>query len=243
MEVQIHSDLHIEELDEIYKIKPKFDTLILAGDITNIEDSKCFKFFNYINKNWKKTFVVLGNHEYYSQKKISYYNLNSLYHDFFDIFDNIELLDQKVVYYKNYKIIGCTLWSPGNELNLDVNVLKKIHNRNNEPISYKFYNKLFEQQKKWLLENIEDETIVITHYPIFDEGGSHPKYNNDDPKNKDYICSNFLKDIDKKNCVFISGHTHYNYDYWDNGHRLIANQKGYNDEDVGDYNVLGLWDL
>ena len=32
MEVQIHSDLHIEELDNIYKIKPKYDTLILAGD-------------------------------------------------------------------------------------------------------------------------------------------------------------------------------------------------------------------
>ena len=108
-----------------------------------------------------------------------------------------------------------------------------------------FITNYLNNRKNGFLENIEDETIVITHYPVFNDGCSHPKYNNDESKIKDYICSNIFNDINKKinNCVFISGHTHYNYDYWDNGHRLLSNQKGYVDENVEEYNELGLWIL
>ena len=243
MEVQIHSDLHLNDINNITFIKPIYDTLILAGDITNIEDPMCFQFFNYVNKNWKKTFIVLGNHEYYSHNQISYYNLKELYKAFFIMFNNIELLDKKAVKYKGRKIIGCTLWSPGNKENINVGVLKHIHNSNNERISYNFYRNLFKKEKKWLLDNIEDGTIVITHYPTFSDGSSHPKYDNDPVKSRDYICSDILHTIKKTHCVFISGHSHFNYDYLDKTHRLIANQKGTIDENIENYNKLGLWEL
>ena len=46
---QLFSDLHQEFIINYYKIPPKADYLILAGDIHNISKSNFKLFFNYVS--------------------------------------------------------------------------------------------------------------------------------------------------------------------------------------------------
>ena len=71
MKIQFCSDLHLEFLENISflktnPIKPIGDILLLAGDIVLLRDIDKHKdFFNYISYNFKTTYWIPGNHEYY----------------------------------------------------------------------------------------------------------------------------------------------------------------------------------
>ena len=73
MKIQYASDLHLEFTDNSNylknnPIKPVGDILILAGDITylNYLEREIEKeFINYVSDNFKTTYLMLGNHEFY----------------------------------------------------------------------------------------------------------------------------------------------------------------------------------
>ena len=78
MKLRYLSDIHLEfikpkKLKKIMnKIKPNNDEIyVLAGDIGYPYSGNYLKFMDYINKSFKKTFVVAGNHEYYNNDKKS----------------------------------------------------------------------------------------------------------------------------------------------------------------------------
>lgn len=71
MKFQYASDLHFELIKNrealgIESLIPSADILILAGDISVLKkDSvKFLEYFNYFSKNWKKTYIIPGNHEF-----------------------------------------------------------------------------------------------------------------------------------------------------------------------------------
>ncbi len=225
MLVQIHSDFHLENYKEYFKIIPKAEILILAGDIGRLDNRIYIKFIKYVAKRWKKIFLVLGNHEYYNKSK-SYQKLNQEYRSFLGKFGNIFLLDKDIYLMEDILIIGCTLWSDIDERVYDyINDFRQINN-----LSIKEYQYLHEQDKNFLLSNLDNsykKIIIITHYPLIRENTSHPKYQNDPIWLKNYFSNSIDLDYNNKQIICIAGHTHYNYNFIKNNVRYLSNRFGY----------------
>ncbi len=67
---QLFSDIHLEFSKTFFKLPPLTNYLFLAGDIGKLSHLTFKPFFDYCSNNWKEIFYVLGNHEYYSSKKL-----------------------------------------------------------------------------------------------------------------------------------------------------------------------------
>ena len=77
------------------------------------------------------------------------------------------------------------------------------------------------------------KTIVITHFPPIRTGTSDPKYLAQKRLANLYFAwpDDTLNKFTLKNVLaWISGHTHWSYDFEKNGVRLIGNQLGYRSE-------------
>ena len=232
MKAQILSDIHLEYLKEIPdNIEPKCDLLILPGDIINKSSSLSEQFLEYVNNNWKKVFIVLGNHEYYnmdSKTKTSYDEFKKYYSRLFSNYKNITFLDKTITTYNGRRIIGCTLWSK--ILDQDAYLLKNIYDDNGEKIDTTFIQDIYKEESLWLKENMKCNDIVITHYPTTRHKTSHPKFKNQTPVSHSCVSTELKANV--KNCVFICGHTHYSFDFELDNNRYISNQKGYENENA-----------
>ena len=72
MKIQYASDLHLEFAENRYFLEkggqePVGDVLVLAGDVSYLGDQEMMKlwFFDWCAKNFRETFIVPGNHEFY----------------------------------------------------------------------------------------------------------------------------------------------------------------------------------
>jgi predicted phosphohydrolase len=117
MKLRYFSDLHLEFIKPnkieqfITQIPPGMDEIcILAGDIGNPYQTNYDIFMQFISKNFKKTFVITGNHEYYNKTK-TIQETNEFMEEYFQQFDNIRFLNNNYEMYENYCFIGTTLWS------------------------------------------------------------------------------------------------------------------------------------
>ena len=243
---QLLSDLHLELSTGLFpKIPIKAPILILAGDITNINHKSFNTFFKYCNDNWIKTFYVPGNHEYYSEsntiheiksKMTNYFQDNQL--------NNIVFLDNSIYEIDNdLFVIGSTFWTPspypsnyqGKYLLNDYNL---IHQEKTQPISPQNVNDFSDNDYAFVNEQIEKlkdkKIIMLTHFPPYRNGTSHPKYINQPDFIKKYFTwqNNTVSSFNKYNNIlcWISGHTHYSYDFTENNIRLLSNQFGYRNE-------------
>ena len=95
MKVRYFSDLHLEFIkpNEIEKFIKKIpsginEICILAGDIGNPYQKTYDIFMNFISKNFKKTFYITGNHEYYNKTK-TIQETNEFLEGYFQQFNNI----------------------------------------------------------------------------------------------------------------------------------------------------------
>ena len=169
MKLRYLSDIHLEFIksnkidDLIKKIIPNQDEIcILAGDISTFNDDnydKYDKLMKYINISFKKTFVILGNHEYYNKIK-TIEEINIFLNKYFNNFENISLLIDKFEYYDNYCFIGTTLWSNITDPCYKINDVYSIQN-----FDYLKYNKLNLNCINFLEETIENNNnciIVLT---------------------------------------------------------------------------------
>ena len=236
---QVFSDLHQEFITNFYKIPPKSDYLILAGDIHNINKSNFKMFFDYVSTNWKHVFYVPGNHEYYNRYYDIFY-LKQEYKVYFKNYVNIHLLDDNAFSLNfndiNIKIIGSTLWSTVSDIQ-GINDFKHITEKEDQYISKESFNELHNNSVKFLKEQIDslinnEKIIIVTHFPPIQKNTNSPKHSNEKQHVKDYFSSNILLDFknvsDKISC-WIHGHTHYSNDFIDSetGIRVISNQLGY----------------
>lgn len=234
MKVQIISHIHLEDYKIYPKITKKCDYLFLAGDIGKLHCTNYKEFIQYCNSTWKKTIVVLGNHEFYSSKK-TYSDLLEKYTMFFSHFENVILLEKNKIQLEDYEVLGTTLWSHIESsvktyINCPICIKTKKKNRN-QGIGYELLNKLHEDSSTWIMSNYDStkKTIILTHYPVTTYNTSHPKYNNDSPEMKK-LFANEMQFHPSNQLVCISGHTHYSYDYIKDNIRYISNQMGYKDE-------------
>lgn len=247
IKIQVFSDLHLELFAKAFpKPKPLSPYLFLAGDIGNPEDKNFKDFINYCNNNWSKTFYVFGNHDVWHKTKHlneikeelkSYVSQNNL--------NNIKLLDNGQIDKINNDIyvIGSTFWTRNleeesklylNDFNMirikDINMTRLIEPLDLKTIANNEFNLLHS------LLNYSDTIaskyiIVLTHFPPYRTGTSHPKFHNEKGIVKNYFSwpNETLSEFNTSNILaWISGHTHYSYDFkCEQSVRLISNQMGY----------------
>jgi predicted phosphodiesterase len=214
MILRYFSDLHLECMKPnkikqfIVKIPPGLDEIcILAGDIGNPYQSNYDIFMNFVNKNFKKIFIIPGNHEYYNKIK-TIQETNDFMKDYFQQFNNISFLNNNYEIYDTYCFIGTTLWSKITNPNYKINDVYSIPN-----FDYFQYNRLNLLSVDFLEDTLKnnEKCIIITHHMpsslLID-----PKYKTQQmqPYNQWFYCDmdNIIAlQKDKIKC-WIYGHTH-----------------------------------
>ena len=234
MNIQYCSDLHLEFPDNKQfvldnPIEPNADILILAGDIVPFAViDKHQDFFNYISRNFKTTFWIPGNHEYYYHRVDNSGVLNT------DIRENVFLVNNCVKEVSGINLIFSTLWSNISQekrwLIQQAMSDFKVIKFNDRLFNVDDYNLLHQESKEFLqnalAENSNNKTIVVTHHaPTFI---NYPeKYANS--KINEAFASNLTDLIEDSNIDYwIYGHHHSNVaDFQIGNTKLITNQLGY----------------
>ena len=246
--VQIFSDLHLELWNKIPEISVKSKYLLLPGDICNISHPQFFTFLDYCSINWKYVFYVPGNHEYYVNKKC-YTELSQEYSKKIrEKYKNVYWLDNDFIFLEeeDINIYGTTFWTPppfGSKYQARaiVNDYKSI-TYFNEIKGYREYidlnhvqsfsNESFNKLQNYLNDTTK-KTIVITHFPPNRTGTSDPRFLEKERLINSYFAwsDDTLSRFKTDNVLcWISGHTHWSYDFVKDGIRLISNQLGYKSE-------------
>jgi len=239
MKLRYFSDLHLEFIKPnkieqfITQIPPGMDEIcILAGDIGNPYQTNYDIFMQFISKNFKKTFVITGNHEYYNKTK-TIQETNEFMEEYFQQFDNIRFLNNNYEMYENYCFIGTTLWSHITNPIYEINDTCSIPHFN-----YIQYNKLNRVCVEFLEDAIQknDNCIIITHH-VPSESLIDTKYKTKEmlPYNPWFYC-NMDELIEKKDIkCWIYGHTHTPSHVVINETHFLCNPIGYPNENKIDF--------
>jgi Icc-related predicted phosphoesterase len=243
MKIHSISDLHTEGSVYMHDL-PDADVCVLAGDITVVrhlltDNSAGYsgnEFLSRVNEKYKKTFYVMGNHEFYRGDLDTATDL--LYKHFHKNYPNIEILNKSTVFYEGITFLGCTLWTDydkGNPFTMmqamqymsDFNCITK----SGEPLTSQMCYDKHKQHRNFLQSKIKahsnnpkNKVVVITHHlpslqcidPKF--LGSH--MNGAFVSDLDYMMTDQVK-------LWIAGHTHSSHDVMIGGTRVLINPKGY----------------
>ncbi len=234
MIVQYASDLHLEfpqnkDFLKANPLQPKGEILLLAGDIVPFAVMNEHKdFFNYISDNFKATYWIPGNHEYYYSDIGD--KSNVLYEK---IKDNIFLVNNISVLQDGVKFIFSTLWSeikPANQWQIeselsDFHVIKNKGNR----FSTNQYNQLHHESLKFLKKELDSEVInkiVVSHHvPTF---YNYPEEYRSNSLNEAFAVELFDLIEETLPEYWVYGHTHVNTpDFKIGKTQLLTNQLGY----------------
>lgn len=247
---QVISDIHCElKPFNLNTMIPKCDNLFLAGDIGKPGSKEYLNILNHSSNNWKKIFLISGNHEFY---KSNYNDTVKTIIENVKQFPNIYFLNKnnKILDEYNINILGCTLWSKIEENYFDdiKNSINDYHmirdpENNYTKIDPNYTNKWHQIELDWLEKELNEskyKNIVMTHHA--------PSFNNTfDPKYKDKITNKaFCTDLEylfKKVDIWIFGHTHWNTDIVINNTRLISNQYGYSQLERARFNFDKVYEL
>jgi len=233
MIVRYFSDLHLEFIKPIKihkllkKIQPGLDEIcVLAGDIGNPYHLHYDTFMKFISKNFKKIFIIAGNHEYYNTTK-SIEDTNEYIKKYFENFENISFLNNNYEIYNNYCFVGTTLWSHISNPTYKINDVEQIPNFN-----YIEYNKLNTISIDFLENTLQNNTqcIIITHHvPSFRLIDPEFKTTQWEPYNQWFCCDmdNFINTHQYNIKCWIFGHTHKHSNVTINNIPFLCNPIGY----------------
>ena len=218
MKIQYASDLHLEFAENRYflekgGIEPVGDVLVLAGDVSYLGDQEMMKlwFFDWCVKNFRETFIVPGNHEFYGG-----YDIAHTREDYeFKYRDNVRYLNNKSIVLGDTELFFSTLWT-----RINPSCLWRIQRGMND-FRYGVLDEarfcandvdgLHRRSLDWLRSALQASTarqkIVVTHHcpTIRNEFNSYPG---------GVLNSAFQVDLDNfiENSgvgYWIYGHTHY----------------------------------
>ena len=223
MKALIMSDLHLE-FDGAWFTPPVegYDIVILAGDIGYLKNwgfvRTLMEFFNV------PVLFVPGNHDFYKAE----------FNDYWEKPDwmpkHVHYLHNNSVEIDGIKFVGSVLWS-----NVDYHGFTKISDTYQIKYNGTMFNvNNYQKEHKKAVEYLENQEadVVITHFPPT-RMAQHPHYEPNEVT--DYFINNLdwlVRKISPK--WWISGHTHYDFDYWCGDTRVISSQKGYPNE-LGGY--------
>ncbi len=235
MTFQYCSDLHLEfdrnrKWINKYPLAIKGDILLLGGDIMLFAQLEQHNdFLDYIAINYKVTYWIPGNHEYYYSDIIS---RSDTLHE--AVRENVYLVNNSCIKLGDTDLICSTLWShisPANEWQITraMSDFKAIKNKE-KMLSVAEYNKLHIQAKQSVDRSIKNSTakykIVLTHHvPTL---LNYPEKYKGDVLNEAFASE--MHDFIERSEVdyWLYGHTHCNTpDFTIGKTRMLTNQLGY----------------
>ena len=240
IKIQIISELHLEFMEKLPKFLNYFkdkdaEYLFLAGDIgypkyPHYNRGLFYQFICWCTDNYKKVFYIMGNHEAYQT------DMNCVIESIRKICEekpNFIFLQKGIISnLEDYKVVGCTLWS-----DIESESYYRMNDRNNIIINGQKLEridliKMHKADKIWLENNVDSNTIVMTHHlPSYEL--IHPDYKKEDFKIYNSGYASNLDEIVYRARLWIYGHTHRSSDImFDEITRCICNPHGYyNDDD------------
>ena len=158
--------------------------------------------------------------------------------------NNIIFLDNAIYEIdKDIYIIGSTFWtqspfSNDSIFNHSLNDYEYIFWEKRQKVLPSNINHMSKIDSDFITEQLDllkdKQIIMATHFPPHSEGTSHPKYSGEQDLIKQYFAwpNNTFNTFNKYNNIkcWISGHTHFSYDFIKDNVRLISNQYGYRRE-------------
>ena len=153
-------------------------------------------------------------------------------------YKNIYYLDNEYVDLDGVRFIGSILWSNPDYVKnrCDFNEIRQM-NKNGRLVNLNLttFKNMHKDCKTYIKQALKEykgknKVVLITHFPPRVEKTHHPKY--DGSPYERYFANDFDEmGIDTENVgVWISGHTHYSYDFTVDGCRYLSNQVGCPDE-------------
>lgn len=202
--LQYISDLHVDYLNKVPKLRPIAADLLICGDIGDPRHKNFSTFLKNIQGDFSRIFLIPGNHEYdtsscYSNKKVI--ELRPYLYEALDK-HHINLLDcTHFELDKDVIIGGCTLWS---------NPLKNLYNITKD--RYEEHLKIHKLEKKFLQElinnNKQKKLIIGTHFVHTPQLIEKKYYINNQPS--DWFHTNLEEMIKEPIIGWFCGHTHSN---------------------------------
>lgn len=236
MKIQILSDLHTEFEPYTVKVVEEADVLVMAGDFTVAGLLDDLEILAHTIK--KPIVYVAGNHDYYYGV---FERVNERLQHLGSYLPNFYFLNNRCVEIGNTRFIGSTLWSNfdlarnprefayhARSMVGDFMVIKKSSTRTFTPDDC---SKLNEESRQFLKREVNasftGKKAVITHFlpsPI----SIHPRFKGNylNP----YFCCDCENSIGGSISIWIHGHTHESIDYVHKGTHVIANPRGYFNE-------------
>lgn len=235
MKIQYCSDLHLEFQEnknylKQFPVKQEGEILLLAGDIVLFNKMKEHNdFFNWCADNFKTTYWIPGNHEYYyfdAAQKCGTLNEN--------IRDNVHLVNNLSVEANNIRFVFSTLWSkidPGKQWFIEKNVSDfQVIEYNGHRFSLERFNELHKQCLDFVTielgKDFNGKTIVATHHvPTL---LNYPEQYKNSEIN-DAFAVELFDLIERSNAAYwIYGHHHNNIPAFKIGNTtMLTNQLGY----------------
>ena len=231
MKIRLLSDLHMEGCPFNF-VPGEEDVVVLAGDI--ITKARHFAILDQI-PNTTPVILVPGNHEYYHD---DFHEINTQIRKNVAKFENVHFLFNEEVVLDGVHIFGgpmftnCALQATPHTTFLvercinDFRLISIDGNRWNIYDHMDQYTLFVSALEKWLQETEGEKRCVVTHF-VPHELAIHPIYKGNE------MNAYFTVDMDRymgQVPLWMFGHTHASCDLEVNGTRLIANPRGYGNE-------------
>lgn len=234
MRIQYASDLHLEFpanqrwLDE-NPIVPEGDTLIIAGDTHYLEKFKHLKLWDKLSKDFRATYVLPGNHEYYGGYDVR----SGLSETKEALRQNVWLVNNCTVEEPDVRLIFTTLWSRIErnvaDVLLGMNDFQRIRFEG-KLIGIEHYNRLHAAALDFLTSALAFGSsklmVVVTHH-LPSERCNAPEFQGS--ALNEAFCVDMTDLIQSSGiAAWIYGHSHRNVPEFDiGGTRMLTNQLGY----------------
>lgn len=236
MRIQYSSDLHLEQFENaVFINKNPFsvvgDVLVLAGDTLPLREFKEYSkhtFFDWCAANYRETFLIPGNHEYYGDNIDKYPASWEM-----DLRHNVHMLENRCVRIDDVDIILSTLWThiPMKDWFSIKQGMADFRVIRTDAGSFTAvdYNLLHERDLSFIKNAVADSDaehkVVVTHH-VPSQLCVAPEFKNSS------LGAGFtvdLTDYIKKSGVdvWIYGHSHRNIDTVIGKTKVVTNQVGY----------------